>query len=162
MINNLESENILHDYGKGNRDDIKNIENNYCIRLPTNYVNFILAHNGATLVNDIFDYNDPNYKDGKNADALAFISVEKIKYRIENIKSGEEPDWPIEYRFEDGLIPFGDNGGGDMICFDYRDDKTTDNPPIVIWNHDMGLKYRVVFIAKNFEEFINMLHEPED
>ena len=41
-------------------------------------------------------------------------------------------------------------------------DRTTDNPPIVIWNHDMGLKYRVVFIAKNFEEFINMLHEPED
>ena len=81
---------------------------------------------------------------------------------INNLQSGEEPDWPIEYRFEDGLIPFGENGGGDYICFDYRNDKTTDNPPIVIWNHDMGLKHRVVFIANNFEEFINMLHEPED
>ena len=49
-----------------------------------------------------------------------------------------------------------------MICFDYRKNQTTDNPPIVIWNHDMGLEHRVVFIANNFEEFINMLHEPED
>ena len=83
-------------------------------------------------------------------------------HHLDNIQSGEEPDLPIEYRFEDGLIPFGENGGGDMICFDYRNDKTTDNPPIVIWNHDMGLKHRVVFIANNFDEFINMLHEPED
>ena len=90
------------------------------------------------------------------------MKVEEIQDQIDIVKSGEEPDWPIEYRFEDGLIPFGDNGGGDMICFDYRHDKTTNNPPIVIWNHDMGFDHRVVFVANNFEEFINMLHEPED
>ncbi len=162
MINNLESKNVLIDYGKSSLDFITNIENDYRIKLPNAYAEFVLNHNGATLVNDIFDYNDPNCKNGRNADALAFIKVDKIKYRIDNIKSGEEPDWSIEYRFEDGLIPFGDNGGGDLICFDYRKDKTTDNPPIVIWNHDLGLEHRVVFIAKNFEEFINMLHEPED
>ena len=159
---NLRSKNVLTDYGKGDLNFITDIENDYCIKLPNAYIEFILTHNGATLVNDVFDYDDPNYKDEKNADALAFINVEKIKYRIKNIKSGEDSDWPIEYRFEDGLIPFGENGGGDYICFDYRKDKRTDNPPIVIWNHDMGLKHRVVFIANNFEEFINMLHEPED
>ena len=159
---NLRSKNVLTDYGKGDLNFITDIEDNYCIKLPNTYIEFILAHNGATLVNDIFDYDDPNYKDERNADALAFMKVENIQHNIETVKSGEEPDWPIEYRFEEGLIPFGDNGGGDMICFDYRNDKTTDNPPIVIWNHDMGLKHRVVFIANNFEEFINMLHESED
>lgn len=47
-----------------------------------------------------------------------------------------------------------------MICLDYRKDKTTDDSPIVIWNHDIGLKHRIVSIANDFEEFINMLHEP--
>ena len=162
VMNNLDAKNVLTDYGKGHLDFIVNVENCFHVKLPDAYIKFILAHNGASLVNDVFDYDDPNYKDGRNADALAFMKVEAIQLRIDTVKSGEEPDWPIEYRFEDGLIPFGDNGGGDMICFDYRHDKTTNNPPIVIWNHDMGFDHRVVFVANNFEEFINMLHEPED
>ena len=161
MINNTGTENILTDYGKGNFRHIKQIEDSYFIKLPKRYVEFILAHNGATLVNDVFDFDDPNYPI-KNKSSIGFSKIEKIIDHISNIKSGEEPDWPIEYRFEDGLIPFGDNGGGDMICFDYRHDKTTNNPPIVIWNHDLGFDHRVVFVANNFEEFINMLHEPED
>jgi hypothetical protein len=124
-------------------------------------VQFITKHNGANLNARIFDYIDPNRGNRKNSDAFAFDSAEEIQPRIENVKSGEEPDWDIKYRFEDGLIPFGGNGGGDMICFDYRN-HDGDNPPIVIWNHDMGFEHRVVFIANNFEEFINMLHEPED
>lgn len=161
-MNNLDDKNVLIDCGNASLYNIRDLEYSCCIKLPDVYVSFILKHNGATLINDVFDYDDPNCASGKNADALAFVNVEKIKHRIDNIQSGEEPDLPIEYRFEDGLIPFGENGGGDMICFDYRKDKTTDNPPIVIWNHDMGLKHRVVFIANNFDEFINMLHEPED
>ena len=110
----------------------------------------------------VFDYHDPNYNDGKGSNSIAFDKVETISNSIELLKYDEDPDWDDKYKFEDGLIPFGENGSGDMICFDYRKDRTTDNPPIVIWNHDMGLEHRVVFIANNFEEFINMLHEPED
>ena len=162
IMKNLSQENIFCDEGKVSISFIRDLECKHHINLPKEYVAFICHHNGAHLNARIFDYDDPNCEDGRNADALAFMKVEAIQLRIDTVKSGEEPDWPIEYRFEDGLIPFGDNGGGDMICFDYRHDKTTDNPPIVIWNHDMGLKHRVVFVANNFEEFINMLHEPED
>jgi hypothetical protein len=130
--------------------------------LPKLYVDFISKHNGARLEIDEFDYDDPNIKTGNNSNSIAFEKIETIQKSIELLKYDEEPDLDIKYRFEDGLIPFGDNGGGDMICFDYRNDRTTDNPPIVIWNHDMGFEHRVVFIANNFEEFINMLHEPED
>jgi hypothetical protein len=131
----------------------------YKIKLPRLYIMLIVQHNGARLDNSYFDYNDPNYKDGKGSNSIAFEKFENIDCSIDTIKSGEETDWDIKYRFEDGLIPFGDNGGGDLICFDYRKNRDTDNPPIVIWNHDMGLEHRVVFIANSFEEFVDMLHE---
>jgi hypothetical protein len=51
-----------------------------------------------------------------------------------------------------------ESGGGPL--WNQHGRSHTNNPPIVIWNHDMGLEHRVVFIANNFEEFINMLHEP--
>ena len=70
--------------------------------------------------------------------------------------------WKFLSFFSKWLIPFGDNGGGDLICFDYRSDHTTNNPPIAIWNHYLEFKHRTVFIANNFEEFINMLHLPPD
>ena len=154
--------NILRDEGVVCVDIINALENSYNVKLPFNYVQFILKHNGARILDRVFDYKDPNYPDERGSNSIAFVQSERIQKRIDTIQSGEEPDWDIKYRFEDGLIPFGDNGGGDLICFDYRNNRNTDNPPIVIWNHDMGLEHRVVFIANNFEEFINMLHEPKD
>lgn len=161
-MKNLEANNILSDDGNVSIDVIKDIESIYSTKLPTNYVKFITQHNGAYLKADVFNYEDPNRNGSQNSDGITFIDAKKIKHHIEILQYDEEPDWDIKYRFEDGLIPFGDNGGGDLIGFDYRPDQTTDNPPIVIWNHDMGFDHRVVFIANNFEEFINMLHEPED
>ena len=161
-MRSLEQQDIFSDYGEIPLEIIKKIEDRFKIELPIVYTNFITRHNGAYLENDTFDYSDQNYLDGRGSNSIAFIRAEKIQQYIDDIQSGEEPDWDIKYRFEDGLIPFGDNGGGDLICFDYRNNRDTDNPPIVIWNHDMGLEHRVVFIANSFEEFINMLHEPKD
>jgi hypothetical protein len=128
------------------------------------YVNFISKHNEASLkTRDCFDYPDPNLGGRKNGDSIAFIRFEEIAQHIELEKIvNEQAEGDIRYMFEDGLIPFGDNGGGDFICFDYRKDRTTNDPPIVIWNHDMGLEHRVVFIANNFEEFVGMLYESEE
>lgn len=161
-MKNLEQNNILSDEGSLPEEVIRDIEKFLCVKLPHIYTNFISGHNGAYLKNDIFDYYDPNRADGINGNGITFLNAEKIPDHIKLLKYDEDPDWGPEYLFEDGLIPFGDNGGGDLICFDYRKDRETDNPPIVIWNHDMGLEHRVVFIAPNFEEFINMLHEPND
>lgn len=153
---------ISSDNGAISKKVLHLFEKFYKIKLPSLYITFITEHNGAYIKNDCFYYDDPNSGGKKNTDGIVFEKFEDIDYHIENIKSGEEPDLDIKYRFEDGLIPFGDNGGGDMICFDYRKNRDTDNPPIVMWNHDIGLEHRVVFIANSFEEFINMLHEPED
>jgi hypothetical protein len=161
-VKKLEKENVRRDEGKISDSFLEKLEIAHDIRLPRTYSTFITKHNGARLKADVFDYDDPNSGNGKNADGIAFINVTKIEEIISDLVglNFQDPDWPN--LFENGLIPFGDNGGGDMICFDYREDRSTNNPPIVIWNHDMGLKHRVVFVANNFEYFINMLHEPED
>jgi cell wall assembly regulator SMI1 len=162
-MKNLEQDNILLDYGEVSAEEIKKFEKELNISLPSSYVDFVTKHNGASLNASDFDYTDPNRGGEKNSDGIAFVRFEEIMHNIELQKrANKQAEGRIEYMFEDGLVPFGDNGGGDDICFDYRNDRATNNPPIVIWNHDMGLEHRVVFIANNFEEFVNMLYEPED
>jgi hypothetical protein len=157
-MKNLNSSNVYRDYGEISVEVMRELEKTQNVILPKAYVDFISKHNGVRLEVNSFEYYDPNIGN-KNSDSIAFNPAEKIQKSIDLLQYDEEPDLDIKYRFEDGLIPFGDNGGGDLICFDYRKDRTTDNPPIVIWNHDMGFEHRVIFIANNFEEFINMLHE---
>jgi hypothetical protein len=64
--------------------------------------------------------------------------------------------------FPENLVAFGTNGSGNMICFDYRSDPTTDNPPIVYWDHGAYIGEDVSFLANNFEEFIQMLRESDE
>lgn len=63
--------------------------------------------------------------------------------------------------FPKNIVAFGETGNGDKICFDYRFDPKTDDPPIVYWNHDSMPSESLTIEAKNFEEFISMLEEPE-
>jgi hypothetical protein len=67
---------------------------------------------------------------------------------------------PPEF-FPERLLAFGSNGSGNRICFDYRTDPKTDNPPIVYWDHGADIGEDVWFEANNFEEFIKTLKEPE-
>ncbi|MDR1402016.1 MAG: SMI1/KNR4 family protein [Puniceicoccales bacterium] len=161
-MKNLEQDNILLDYGEIDSDEVKKLEKELNISLPSSYVDFVTKHNGASIFARIFDYQDPNMKSGRNSDSIAFVRFEEIENKINRLKKADGNFPGYGTAFEDGLVPFGTNGGGDLICFDYRNDRITDNPPIVIWNHDMGLEHRVVFIANNFEEFVNMLYFNEE
>ncbi|MBQ7673444.1 MAG: SMI1/KNR4 family protein [Alphaproteobacteria bacterium] len=38
--------------------------------------------------------------------------------------------------FSQKLIPFGNDGGGNYMCFDYHEHKAN-NPPIIYWNHSI-------------------------
>ena len=68
---------------------------------------------------------------------------------------------PPEF-FPKGLVAFGEDGGGDFICFDYREGKDNPNPPIVYWRHDANEGEDVSFIAKDFETFIGMLKSEDE
>lgn len=66
---------------------------------------------------------------------------------------------PPEF-FPKGLIPFSQDGGGNYLCFDYRNCK--ENPPIIFWNHEVEENEGIFYLADSFEEFINGLKSEDE
>lgn len=165
IMKNLLPENIYRDEGCVDKSVICTVENCQKVKLPYSYSCFIEKHNGARLENDSFDFYDNVHK-RDSCESIAFIRAEKINEDIYDLlhQSTDDPDDPDIYKFykyfDSKLIPFGDTGGGDLICFDYRNHEG-DDPPVVLWCHDYYDENwnRISFVANNFEEFINMLHE---
>ena len=157
MIDKLEN-NVYEDCGSGSFEAVVDLEKSNDIKLPRNYVEFITRHNGAWINVTDFEFDNPYYP-VNNGSGVYFSEIEDIQNIINDLMdiNVEEPGY-----FYEKLIPFGDNGGGDFICFDYRE-CDTDNPPIIIWFHDvLDNSERIVFVANNFEEFVDKLHEPYD
>lgn len=167
-MKNLSKDNIYRDEGEISLDIVRDIESKHGIKFPHVYREFIMQHNGARLDIDSFDFYD-QVRGVPNSEGLAFMKVENIQETIDDLldQSTDDPKCEDIFKFykyfDEKLIPFGDTGGGDMICFDYRN-HDQDNPPIVLWCHDNYDENwnRISFIANTFEEFINMLHKFED
>ncbi|CAO1295871.1 unnamed protein product [Diamesa hyperborea] len=68
-----------------------------------------------------------------------------------------DPDLP----FPDKIVPFAVDGGGNLICFDYRRNINTDEPSIIFWHHEgeSGTAEELSFVANSFDEFLDMLHD---
>ena len=168
MIKNLDISNICHDYGECSLERIRELEKSQGITLPNTYVSFIIKHNGADLDNDTFRFENP-YDPINNEASIVFFKVEEIKKiidvfldereQVDSICNGKSEQSSFFY---EKLIPFGDSGGSDCICFDYREHKQ-DNPPVVIWFFgECDNSKRIVVVAKSFSEFVSMLREPDD
>ena len=138
-------------------DEIKiNILSNLPFKLSEIYISLLKDSDGGSPNNSDFQYYDCQYKEYVEQ-AVGFIyGVCTNDYNI--IKEYKNPP---EF-FPKDLVAFAETGNGDLICFDYRANPTTDNPPIVYWNHEAEIGKDVSFIAKDFEEFLSMLKEPED
>ncbi|MDR0695641.1 MAG: SMI1/KNR4 family protein [Holosporales bacterium] len=164
-MKNLAKENVLTDYGGTSGGTVRSLEKSLKIRLPEEYVQFITKHDGASLHVDVFDYFNMS-KSRVASDSIGFKQVGTILRTINSLleQSTNDPSDPDIFKFyeyfDEDIVPFGETGGGDLICFDYRN-HAGNNPPIILWLHDVE-EERISFIANNFEEFINMLHEPED
>ena len=138
---------IDYDEGKLSLHIVKMFEKNYNVKLPRIYVRFITQHNGAYIENDHFNYNGTE-------SSIRFDEFGSIIGLLESIKYDKEHGYDT---YPDLHIPFGDDGGEGVLFFSYEHDHTTDNPKVVIIAE--GEKE---LVAESFEEFINMLHDPED
>lgn len=56
--------------------------------------------------------------------------------------------FPVEGVLEARVIPFAEDVGGDLFCFDYRETPAT--PPVAYWSVDTGL----VPLAPDFDAFV--------
>lgn len=52
------------------------------------------------------------------------------------------------------LVPFGIDGGGDVLCFDYRESEA---PSVVVWYHELSGADGVHQIAPSFTDFLKVL-----
>ena len=87
----------------------------------------------------------------------AFLCWQKETIEYEYIV--DEFNNPPEF-FPQGLISFAPDGGGNYICFDYRNCK--ENPPIVFWHHEVEENEGVFPLADSFDQFIDSLKNEEE
>lgn len=64
----------------------------------------------------------------------------------------------IDDQLPDRVIPFADDGGGDMMCLDYRENP--DIPKIVYWAHEEAKAQSLIPLANSFSEFLDQLLPP--
>lgn len=149
---------VISDYGSIDIRAIEEFENSRSITFPTKYKELVGKHNGLNFVESWFDYFDGNKMDEASFSFLTFgdfIGASKIS-KLQDLYVDASK----------GIVNFGAVGNGDYIGFDYRQNRETDNPPIVIVYHDDyvedengNIKMRIIKLADTFDDFLNMLHE---
>src|ERR1700722_3287534 len=153
-INKITLENCL---GKVSDERIKTIQSPVGVRLPKSFIEIVRGCDGGTPIACDFEYTD-QFKKSKRIDCIgAFLNLNPNEYGDFLSTFLNSPEFLPE-----GLIAFAENGGGDYICFDYRQDKNNPDPPVIYWNHEADVGKEVSFVTKNFEEFLGMLKEPEN
>lgn len=125
-------------------------------KFPMSFIDTIKTCDAGTPIKSDFAYFDENVKRKRQSGIGAFLFLNE----------SDDCDFletflnPPEF-FPSGLIAFADTGGGDFICFDYRNDTNSIDPPIVFWSHEADIGKDVSFLAANFNEFLSILEEPE-
>ena len=155
---------VRHDAGPVDISVIDRFERSMGIVFPRSYKELIAAHNNLYPEKSEFDFVGPwGVTESRSIRFWGYGNV------YERIDEGQpciiDPD-DAEVR---GVIAIGDDGGGDEICFDYRDCPGTDDPPVVFLYHDLwwpdeaGEWHRVIWpIAPSFDAFLEMLYERHD
>jgi hypothetical protein len=149
---------ILEDgYGAFADQRLELVEKKIEISLPKVFVALIQNNDGGVPDKNIFSYLDVRERKFCMNCVGAFLCINPNQYGDLLSTYLDPPEF-----FPEGLVAFAEDGGGNLICFDYREGKDNPNPPIVYWNHEADIGKDVSFIAKDFETFISMLKSDDD
>lgn len=118
------------------------------VKLPKSYLEILSFADKLRIKDNCILYKSDSMDDYE-VSAIYFISCKNIDSDESDVVDLHNN--PPEF-FPEGLIAFGEDGGGNYICFDYR--TSNDDPKIVIWEHDAEQGNDISFVADNFEEFI--------
>lgn len=147
---------VLCANGKAKREDLDRIEQKFHAKIPKEIREHCLAYNGGYPPKPIFtDKNGVEYSvdlfipvwDGKKR------SMEKT---LELLRADDNviPDW---------LIPFAEEGGGNLFCFSVRE---SDFGAIYYYDHEFEYgedpEEHITWLAESITAFINALTENED
>ena len=136
--------------------DPKKILENFPFNLPKKYLEILKENDGGCVDYD-FRYYDNSFEEELPGSIAIFFGLQCEDGDNLIVRYKKLPDF-----FPENLIPFGEDGGGNFVCFDYRDNPKSEDPPITYWIHDYEDEKSLSFIAKDFEEFLSILKEPEE
>lgn len=150
-------------YPLPNKALIEEEEKFWHIKLPKDYLNFIMCYNGGEPIQDTLTHNDYDY----NIDRFLCIldDVENSEYGEYDIGvvEGEIGEMLTENEDLIGIevLPIAELYGGDMVCLDFR--KNPEAPTVCVWDSEESDEFAPVTyeVAKSFTEFCNMLYEEE-
>lgn len=138
--------------------------------IPRSYIELMKISDGGSFENNEFEYHDVHFEEKLRGSIKIIYSITTDSTRnlnhfydtfgciINNYYNTPE-SFPRNPRT---LVPFGNDGEGNLICFDYRADPKNDDPSIVFWRFSVLEERSISFVAKNFEEFLTMLKKPND
>lgn len=123
---------------------VRNAERALRVRFPADFLAVARVHQGAV----------PNPADITLPDGAVTAVKNLLHFEDEpgmwNIIARR---FPVEGVLEKGVIPFAEDIGDDLFCFNYR--QTPDAPTVVFWGVDTGM----VPLAASFTEFVALLHD---
>ena len=124
-------------------DIIESVEHSWQITLPDDYKQVALKYDGG--------YPNPNhFKVGEKVEIFNnLISLDENE--CDNIYEILED---LQNRLGDQLIPFAEDGFGNVLCFDYSADKS-----VVFWNHEKNYNdfKEATFVCSSFSSLIEGL-----
>lgn len=138
--------------GKLTNQEVEKVETELKIKFPKDYIEVVLENDGGFPDPNVFfmNSNEESFNNLINLKADAEYNIFKTMDMVRD-------------RLVDGIVPFGDDPGGNLICFDYR---TNEVPTIVFWDHEIAgggdLEKAITFVCNSFTDLLNMLHEPLD
>lgn len=135
-----------------NSGAMSEFEQNEGIKLPSHYKEIVRFRDGGILEKNTFSYEKEGEIDEDIVGEFLCWQKETLPHYYSYLPNAYRD--PPEF-FPQGLIPFAPDGGGNYICFDYRNCK--ENPPIVFWHHEVEENEGVFHLANSFDEFINNL-----
>ena len=146
-------------YGQGDSADIEAFEALAGIVFPAKYKEVSVGFNGAFILNKpVFNFYNRLLGEDVTSSAGMFLPFGEIEGSFERmeVKYCHPPE-----DFVQGLIIFSVLGNGDALCFDYRKDRLSDDPEVMMWHHEAvpGSDSELSFVASSFSKFLDQLFE---
>lgn len=138
---------------------IEDFEKKIGRNFPLSYKKIAAEYNGAfSKGKDAFKF----FNNLTQGDSIYGLGLLHAYGDVDSVTETMEWSWANKPEsFPNGLVSFSRDGGGNLICFDYRSDPTTNNPPIVVWHHEgrPGTNEEISPVASSFDEFLDLLYE---
>ena len=143
--------------GKLDETFLKALEQVWGFKLPTDYRNFLLEHNGGYPEKPVFDFKNDS-EDGSVLSMFFCIYPDFNHNLLDNLKI-------YQHRIPSHMFPIADDDCGNLILLSV---KNPDRGKIYFWDHEMECEEgeepdysNLSLIADSFEEFCDKLREKE-